>query len=205
MSELASWLRHDLKTPLAVISGFLELLGDDLDVDSRRDVMRRMNQAAAVLGELVDDVGAWVLVEAGELEYALAAEPVVLDDLDDGFVDQIERSHPAVVVAFDGTLAGRGDAAYLRHALRLVVAAVDVVAARDAGPEVLIHGSGRRLDLTLEGAELGPAELAAVQPGSRPRERGGRMLALAATIVRAQGGSVTAARGRIRIELAAGS
>lgn len=205
MSKLAPWLRHELKAPLAVISGYLELLDDGLDDEARRDAMRRMAQAVAVLGELIDDVGAWVQIDTESLDRDLDAAPIVLDDLADGFVDEVERSHPRVVVDVEGTLAAVGDVSYLRQAVRLIVAAVDASAPRDVGPQVIVTGSGSRLAVALTGAELDATQLAALEPDAATDGRAARMLALAATLVRAQGGSIAGAPGTLVIDLPAAS
>ncbi len=56
--ELAR-LRHDLRTPLAVVSGFAELLAaqDGVTEEQRRDYATRIAQAARELRDLVDRAG----------------------------------------------------------------------------------------------------------------------------------------------------
>jgi len=56
--ELAR-LRHDLRTPLAIVSGFAELLAAERGVteEQRRDYATRIAQAARELRELVDRAG----------------------------------------------------------------------------------------------------------------------------------------------------
>jgi signal transduction histidine kinase len=204
VTELAPWLRHELKAPLAVISGYLELLEDDLDPLDRRDAMRRVSHAAAVLAELIDDVGAWVLVETSQLGATADRRAIRLDDVAGGFVDQVEASHPRVIVGVEGDLAGIGDPDYLRHALRLIVAAVDVAAPREAGPEVIVTAVGSRLVIAVDGAGLGATELAGLEPGARTSSRASRMLALAGELVRAQGGAIEGSPHAVRIDLPAG-
>ncbi len=50
-------LVHDLRTPLAVVVGFADLLARDADTltDAQRDFVARIAEAAAQLRELVDD------------------------------------------------------------------------------------------------------------------------------------------------------
>lgn len=49
-------LRHDLRTPLAVILGFADLLATDgdLDAEQRRDYARRISNAALEMRDLLD-------------------------------------------------------------------------------------------------------------------------------------------------------
>ena len=51
--------RHDVRTPLAVVSGFAELLASDrtLSEEQRRDYAARIVQAASELRRLVDQAG----------------------------------------------------------------------------------------------------------------------------------------------------
>ena len=56
--ELAR-LVHDLRTPLAIVSGFAELLerrGDTLTPDQRDEYLTRIRESAARMGELLDEV-----------------------------------------------------------------------------------------------------------------------------------------------------
>ena len=207
MSELARWLRHDLKSPVAIVAGYAELLEDDaLDPTARREATRRISQAAKVLGELIDDAGAWVLLEVGELERELDLRPLEFDDLADDFIDDVEQSHPRTVVSLEGSFAATGDAAYLRQALRLVIAAVDVAAPRELAPEIRVVAEGCAIELDLGAVRLGEAELRALSEGgawarAEQVERPARMLALAGELVRGQRGTVAAAPGSVRIEL----
>ena len=49
-------LRHDLRTPLAVVAGFAELLGTDrpLGDEDRRDYAERVLSAALEIREMID-------------------------------------------------------------------------------------------------------------------------------------------------------
>ena len=49
-------LRHDLRTPLTIVSGFAEVLAADRAIshDERREYASRIHAAAVEIGELVD-------------------------------------------------------------------------------------------------------------------------------------------------------
>ena len=49
-------LRHDLRTPLTIVSGFAEVLAGDRAIsdDDRREYASRIHAAAIEIGELVD-------------------------------------------------------------------------------------------------------------------------------------------------------
>ena len=49
-------LRHDLRTPLTIVSGFAEVLASDRSIsdDDRREYASRIHAAAIEIGELVD-------------------------------------------------------------------------------------------------------------------------------------------------------
>jgi len=49
-------IRHDLRTPLTIVSGFAEVLADDRAISDadRREYAARIQAAAAEIGDLVD-------------------------------------------------------------------------------------------------------------------------------------------------------
>ena len=51
-------LRHDLRTPLTVVTGFAEVLAADKPVadEDRRDYARRIGEAAAEIRAVLDDL-----------------------------------------------------------------------------------------------------------------------------------------------------
>lgn len=55
-SELISELAHELKTPLAAITGFAELLRHRDDDHTRREAPRLIGEAAERLSKVVDDL-----------------------------------------------------------------------------------------------------------------------------------------------------
>jgi signal transduction histidine kinase len=51
-------LRHDLRTPLTVVTGFAEVLAAEKPMadDDRRDYARRIGEAAAEIRSVLDDL-----------------------------------------------------------------------------------------------------------------------------------------------------
>ena len=51
-------LRHDLRTPLTIVSGFAEVLAAERPIsdDDRREYAARIHAAALEIGELVDEL-----------------------------------------------------------------------------------------------------------------------------------------------------
>jgi signal transduction histidine kinase len=68
VAELISELGHELKTPLAVISGYAELLGARDDERTRLDASAQIHAAAERLSDAVGE-----LLDAIERDPALAA------------------------------------------------------------------------------------------------------------------------------------
>jgi signal transduction histidine kinase len=66
-NEALADLAHELKTPLAVISGFAELLAVRSDDRTRLKASAQIAEAADRLSAAVDDLLAGVGVEAGDL------------------------------------------------------------------------------------------------------------------------------------------
>lgn len=73
-----SALAHELKTPLAVIVGFAELLANRDDERTRLEGTKRISEACGRLTSVLDDLFAGVAADKGDL-----AERV-LDALSDG-------------------------------------------------------------------------------------------------------------------------
>jgi signal transduction histidine kinase len=62
-----STLAHELKTPLAVIVGFAELLADRTDEQTRLEAAKRITEACERLSNVLDDLFAGVAAEKGDL------------------------------------------------------------------------------------------------------------------------------------------
>jgi signal transduction histidine kinase len=68
-----SALAHELKTPLAVITGFGELLSARDDDRTREEAAARIMQASDRLSEIIDDLLAGVAADKGDLGARLLA------------------------------------------------------------------------------------------------------------------------------------
>ena len=68
-----SSLSHELKTPLAIIAGFAELLAARDDERTRKEAAARITQAAQQLSTVIDDLLAGVEADKSELGSRLLA------------------------------------------------------------------------------------------------------------------------------------
>jgi signal transduction histidine kinase len=68
VDDLVSEVAHELKTPIAVIAGYAELLGARDDERTRREAAREIGLAAARLAQAVDE-----FLDSLERDPALAA------------------------------------------------------------------------------------------------------------------------------------
>ncbi len=84
---------HELRTPLAAISGFAQLLGREPEPspDLRQDIARRIRRNATSLNSLVEDILLFSRVEGDRLQLS----PVELD-LADVAADVVERLDPVL-------------------------------------------------------------------------------------------------------------
>jgi signal transduction histidine kinase len=62
-----SRLAHELKTPLAVITGFAELLAMRDDERTRREASARITDASRQLSSVLDDLLAGIAADTGDL------------------------------------------------------------------------------------------------------------------------------------------
>ncbi|MDS0299557.1 PAS domain-containing sensor histidine kinase [Halogeometricum sp. S1BR25-6] len=69
LSEFADVVSHDLRSPLNVAQGYLELLGEAVDDETARSYLHRIEDAHGRMDELIEDV------------LALARQGTVVDDL----------------------------------------------------------------------------------------------------------------------------
>lgn len=85
-ADVISMLGHDVRTPLAVVLGFLEELDDgwqQLDEHERHGTVRRVRGSARRLGRLIDNILALATVDAGRIQPApiYLALPRFVDEL----------------------------------------------------------------------------------------------------------------------------
>jgi len=111
--EILSVVAHDLRGPLGVIDGLLELLDDSwdsIDADEKRESIRRMAHSTARLRGLVDDVMDVTRIDTGDLRYEIAAFDA--DALATGVVADvvgIDAGRIAVEPSLSGSATASGD------------------------------------------------------------------------------------------------
>ena len=131
-------LLHELRTPLAVINGYAELLAVRDDEATRREAAARIAEAAARLGALVEDLAA-----------AVAGTPA--DTVLEGQVQEArERLSRVGAGAAGRRILIVDDDASLRHLVRMTLPAegFDIVEARD-GVDALEQVRARVPDLVV--------------------------------------------------------
>jgi PAS domain S-box-containing protein len=92
--EILSVVAHDLRGPLTVLDGLLEMLDqgwDALSTDEKRDALRRMSRSTGRLRRLVGDVMDVTRIDTGDLRYEFAAFDA--DALAVGVVTDIAIEH----------------------------------------------------------------------------------------------------------------
>jgi signal transduction histidine kinase len=99
-----SAVAHEVKTPLAVLRGYAELLGARDDEQMRREAVAAILEAAERLGPAIDDLLLALEIESGVIEPEWG--PVDLAEL----VPNGTEPHPAV----------RGDVVLLRRAIAVL-------------------------------------------------------------------------------------
>jgi len=133
---LVSLACHDLRTPLATISGFAKTLARDGELPERQKRFTELIDAAAdQMIELLELLGLAARIESGRYEPALAE------------VDTL-----ALATADDDHVVARGEGEQVETdpaAVRLSLRALAVAAARHGGvPQTVWTVSGRRLVLS---------------------------------------------------------
>jgi signal transduction histidine kinase len=174
---LVSLACHDLRTPLATISGFAKTLARDGELPERQKRFIELIDAAAdQMTELLELLGLAARIESGRYEPALAE------------VDTL-----VLATAADDHVAARGEGEQVETdpaAVRLSLRALAVAAARHGGvPQTVWTVSGRRLVLSplTDGA-------ARVVRGEEAKDLGalvaGRVLARLGASVAVEGGAL---------------
>jgi signal transduction histidine kinase len=108
--EILSVVAHDLRGPLTVLDGLLEMLDqswDNLSSDEKRDALRRMTRSTGRLRRLVGDVMDVTRIDTGDLRYEFAAFDA--DALARGVVSDIAIEH-ALRVQVEPSAAGAATA-----------------------------------------------------------------------------------------------
>jgi len=139
--EMASWISHDLRTPLAGMRAMTEALEDGVAPDPPR-YLRQLRQEVDRLSGMVDDLLALSRLQSGELQLSL-------EDIDVGDVvsDTLASAEPIARAQqvrlqgrSDGGLVVRADGRELSRALTNLV----VNALRHTPPDGAVSVSARR-------------------------------------------------------------
>jgi len=184
-ARLVSLAVHDLRTPLATVSGFARTLQRTPLGDTEDKYVEMMVAASNQLAELLEDIGLVARIESGRWE------PNVQE------VDSLELARSAAA-AVEGTHA-EGNGTTVR---------VDrdgaETALRQLARCALRHGGLQELDVQVAGAEIAIAPItdaaAPILLGQEARDLGAL---IALRIVRALGGSVELDGGRLLVRLPA--
>jgi signal transduction histidine kinase len=184
-ARLVSLAVHDLRTPLATVSGFARTLQRTTLGDPQDKYVQMMVAASNQLAELLEDIGLVARIEGGRWE------PNVQE------VDSLELARNAAGAVEGAHVEGSGaivrvDRDGAETALRLL--------ARCA----LRHGGLQELDVQVTGAEIAIAPVtdgaAPILLGQEPRDLGAL---IALRVVRALGGTVELDGGRLLVRLPA--
>ena len=184
--KLVSLAAHDLRTPLATVSGFAKTLirTEELGDPASRYV-EMIDVASAQMAELLDELGLAARIEAGRYQPNL--REVGTRDLAQGAVatlgeDRVRTSGEGGTVRVDVDSTQRAVCALARCALR--------------------HGGVELVEVTAVGPEL---TIAPITPASAPVVLGQDLrdlgAAVAVLLVRALGGSVEVENETLRVRL----
>jgi signal transduction histidine kinase len=157
LADLMAMLSHDLRTPLTVINGTVELMGsawEDLDDDAKRQMVARVDRAGRSLSEMLEET-LMISVLDGE---GVSPWPVEID-LEE-FVDAVVHTHFADHdVTLEG-LRGLGVCADRQHLTQVVTNLLNNAIKYGAAPyAVRAQPRGEDVALTISDSGDGvPAE-----------------------------------------------
>jgi len=116
-SEIVSLISHDLRSPLAVVIGYLDLLNKPLSDKEREKAIGSAKRSAGRMADLLEDLLS--ATRAEELLAPAALSPVDLADLSDEVVSSIAPTHSERALVLDVTCRPvvRGEEKRLRQVL----------------------------------------------------------------------------------------
>jgi signal transduction histidine kinase len=116
-SEIVSIISHDLRSPLAVVIGYLDLLRKELPDEERQKAISSAKRNAGRMADLLEDLLS--ATRAEELLAPSALTPVALADLADEVVSSIAPTHSERELTVDAECRPivRGDEKRLRQVL----------------------------------------------------------------------------------------
>jgi signal transduction histidine kinase len=185
-ARLVSLACHDLRTPLATVSGFAKTLtrGGSLEDPADRYVAM-IEAAAAQMAELLDELGIVARIESGRYEPALRD------------ADTLELAQSAARELGEERVTVSGTGATVQVDVEPTRRAVAALA-----QSALRHGGFEEVALVVEGAEL---RVSPVTDASRPVLLGEDLrdlgAAVAGIVIRRQGGSLTVEDAALRVML----
>ncbi len=200
--QMTADIAHDLRTPLAVISGYLEGLKDGIIKPSPKR-FTAMYDEARYLQRLVEDLRTLSLADAGEL--SINRQPVqpreLVERLVNAFQNQAEKNQVALKASVEAGLPEiQMDPERMQQALGNLVS--NALRYTPAGGEISIRARREADALLLEVTDTGSGISAEALPhiferfyrADEARQESGSGLGLAITrsLVELQGGTITA-------------
>jgi signal transduction histidine kinase len=200
--ELVANVTHQVKTPLAVIRGYAELLGARDDDATRQEAAAQIREATDVLDFMVDDLIVVFALEAGVLP--LEPEPLDLAEAAEAAITRVSSRFARHTFAprLEGASRVHADAEHVDRIL--VTLLLNACRLSPEGGKIVIDGRNADGEVTASVSDSGPGlpeeELAAAFERHRPSaavERSefrstGLELYKVRRLVELQGGSVTA-------------
>jgi two-component system, OmpR family, sensor histidine kinase BaeS len=152
--DLVADVAHQVKTPLAVIRGYAELLGARDDDATRREAAAQIREATDVLDLMVDDLIVVFALEAGVLPLEL--EPLDLAEAAEAAVARVSSrfARHTFTPRFDGASLVYADAEHVGRILGTLL--LNACRLSPEGGKVGIDGRNAGEDVTVSISDSGP-------------------------------------------------